>query len=436
MREIDGYQIFAELKRGPVTTIFKALDARNGRIVLIKLLQAEAAAEAQWRSQFLQESKISTQLAHANLRRIFHSGMIGSEPFLVLEYVEGPTLSELIGRHKKLPIDLCLFIAKELAKAIAAVHRNNFLHRDIKPQNIFLSQAGEVKLGDLGLAQALTDTNPSIAGTPAYMSPEQVLGREITAASDLFSYGAVLYEMLSGEAAFANRTLSATLHHVANWDPVPISRLRPEVPHEIVAACQKLLAKNPHERYAGAESVLAHLTRLERAYGVTTTKYHLAAFLESPETYREITLPSSVALAEAEAVPGRQRSPRVNWEITAVVSAIMFLAGVLFIWGVKRHVEHKAQANKMVGAVTAPVHQTPNPETAGYLDLWVTPHITRGVVRINGDSLGTTPLAAPLELPPGRHEVSIHHPRLGVRKIVISITAGDTLQQMIDFTNP
>jgi serine/threonine-protein kinase len=136
MREINGYQIFAELKRGPATTIFKALDIRHQQIVLIKRLHAEAAAEAHRRLQFVQESKVSTRLVHPNLRRLLNSGIVGDEPFLVLEYVEGPALAELIAQHHKLPIDLCLFIAKELAKAIAAAPQQ-FLHRDIKPHNIF-----------------------------------------------------------------------------------------------------------------------------------------------------------------------------------------------------------------------------------------------------------------------------------------------------------
>jgi serine/threonine protein kinase len=436
MRQIDGYQIFAELKRGPVTTIFKALDARHGRIVLIKLLSAEATIENNKRLQFFQESKLSERLAHPNLRRMYQSGMNGGEPFLVLEYVEGPTLFELICQHKKLPLDLCLFIAKELAKAVAAVHQNRVLHRDIKPHNIFLSFAGEVKLGDLGLADELVDANSFIAGTPAYMSPEQVLGREITEVSDLFSFGAVLYEMLTGEAAFANRTLSATLHHVANWEPVPISKLRPEVPEEIVATCQKLLAKNPAERYDSAETVIDHVGRLERVYELKTTKYHLAAFLESPETYREITLPSASADIDVDLAPRRRKRISVNWEITAVVSASMFLAGVLFIRGVKEYTENKVRRTDKVSAATAPLHDALLAGDIGYLDLRVDPPATPGVVHIDGDSIATTPLSAPIKLLPGRHKVGLYHPKWGSRDVEVLITVGDTIRQTVKLNDP
>lgn len=432
MLEIDGYHIFAELKRGPVTTIFKALDTRHGRIVLIKLLHADAATETNRLVQFLQESNINALMLHPNLRHIYQSGMVGDEPFLALEYVEGPTLFELITRHKKLPIDICLFIAKELAKAMAAVHRYNILHLDVKPHNIFLSFAGDVKLGDLGVARELVDSNPTIVGTPAYMSPEQVLGREITKSSDLFSFGAVFYEMLTGEAAFANRTLSATLHHVANWEPVPIIKLRPEVPNEFVAACQQLLAKNPAERYRDAEAVIEHLNWLEQLYSLTITKHELADFITSPETYRQIDLQQRVTIVEPGVDTKRyERAPTMSWGAAAVVSAVMFLAGVIFIIALKVQVESKVVSDANRSAIAAPALFPAQPEEYGYLDLSVKPW---GAVSIGPEALGKTPLARPIPLPPGSHKLRVQHPQWGEKEIEVQISVGDTLHRSLDLT--
>jgi serine/threonine protein kinase len=431
MLEIDGYHIFAELKRGPVTTIYKALDTRHGRIVLIKLLHAEAAAETNRLIQFLRESNINALMVHPNLRHIYQSGAVGDAPFLALEYVEGPTLSELIKKSKKLPIDICLFIAKELAGAIAAVHRYNVLHLDIKPHNIFISYTGNVKLGDLGFARDLVDTSQLIAGTPAYMSPEQVLGLEITKASDLFSFGAVFYEMLTGEAAFANQTLSATLHHVANWDPVPITRLRPEVPVEFVATCQKLLAKNPAERYRDAEAVIEQLTRLELLYGLTTSSHDLADFIAAPETYRQVTLEQNMTFPAAGADVKYYNPQGLSWGVVAVVSATMFLAGVLYIWGVKTYVQIQPGTGERKSVSAAPWQDS---SRMGFFDLQVNPAAASGVVYVDGDSLGLTPLAAPIALPPGRHEISISHPQWGERRISVDIVAGQTIRQIIDLT--
>jgi serine/threonine protein kinase len=435
MLEIDGYHIFAELKRGPMTTIFKALDTRHGRIVLIKLLHAEAAAETNRLIQFLREVNINALMVHPNLRHIYQSGAVGDEPFLALEYVEGPTLSELIKKCNKLPLDICLFVAKELARAMAAVHRYNVLHLDIKPHNIFISYAGNVKLGDLGFARDLVDTGHLITGTPAYMAPEQVLGLEITKASDLFSFGAVFYEMLTGETAFANQTLSGTLRHVANWDPIPISRLRPEVPVEFVAACQKLLAKNPAERYPDAETVIEQLAWLEQIYGLTTTPHDLADFITSPETYRQIALEQNAPLPRAAEIK-HYKTANLSWGLAAVVSATMFLAGVLYMWGVKMYLQNKPAKQETKSVVSALLQPSPDSSRLGYFDLQVHPAVVSGVVYIDGDSLGVLPLEAPIALPAGPHEISIFNSQLGEKKMRIDIVAGKTLRQAIDLTKP
>lgn len=433
MDRIDGYQIFAELKNGPVTTVFKAFDTRRNQVVLIKLLQAEAAIKEHWRAQFMQESRISAQLNHPNLRRTLHAGTLADQPYIVLEYVEGPTLAELIKQHKKLPIDLCIYIAKELARAIAAVHRNKVLHRDIKPQNIFLSMSGAVKLGDLGSAHELADVSPLTIGTPAYMSPEYILGQEVGESSDLFSLGAVLYEILTGEVAFVNRTLASTLLHVVNWDPVPISKLRPETPAELIITCQKLLAKKSAERYGSAKVVLDDLSFLGRSYGLSTNQRDLAQFLESPETYEGIDL-KAVAQRDAARTAGSrlQRIPTLSWGVAAILSASMFLAGVLFIKGLKEYF-YGPLVKAPSSSVTAPLPRAFTSANLGYLDLHLN---SGGEVFIDGETIGAGPMRALMALPVGPHEIDINDPFEGVTKKNITINSGDTLRLTIDLDEP
>lgn len=435
MHKIDGYQIFAELKHGPVTTIYKAVDSRHQRVVLIKLLNGEAAARPHWRAQFVQEGKISQRLHHPNLRRTLHTGTFEEQPFLALEYVEGPTLAELIHTHRKLPLDLCVYIAGELARAIAAVHRHKVLHNDIKPQNIFLSFNGAVKLGDLGLARELAaDSDPFMSGTPAYMSPEYILGREIKETSDLFSFGAVLYEMITGEVAFVNRTLSATLMHVANWEPVPLARLRPETPPELAAICQKLLAKNSHDRFPSAEEAEEALLQLQRRYGISTEAKQLAEFLEAPARYRAATwqMPGANA-AQGRPLPRKAgRTSAQNWGFTALMSATMFMAGVLFIKGVKGYMDNKARPAP--AAAAAGLHAAQAPATrAGYLDLRARPG---SVIYLDGDSIATTPLAAPLALPNGLYKVTVKSPGARPQEMKVYITAGDTVRKEVRLPAP
>lgn len=437
MENIDGYQVFAELRDGPVNTIYKALDLRHHQIVLIKLLHLEAADSEQWRSQFVQEGKISMRLAHANLRRTLSAGTHGERPYLVLEYVEGPTLFELIQKQGKLPLDLCLFIAKEVAAALASVHGFKILHHDIKPQNIFLSTNGAVKLGDLGLARELTEANPLLAGTPAYMSPEFILGQEINEASDLFSFGAVLYEMLTGEVAFVNRTLAATLLHVANWDPTPIAKLRPEAPQALVDICQKLLSKNSSSRYQHAQEVIHDFTRLERRCGLNTTPQKLASYLETPENYPRVNLQIMTAEPSTTngALPRPLPAPRGvhfsmhNLGVLAILSATMFFAGVLFIKVLKEFTEEEASARRIHAMSGAPARS----DSFGYLDLQGAPG---HVIFLDGDSIGVTPLRAPLSLPAGNHEIAIKSAHAAQQRFEVQISNGDTLRHFVNLTNP
>ncbi len=432
MENIDGYQVFAELKDGPVNTIYKALDLRHHQIVLIKLLHLEAADSEQWRNQFVHEGKISMRLAHANLRRTISAGMHGERPYIVLEYIEGPTLIELIKKQGKLPLDLCLFIAKEIAAALASVHSHKVLHHDVKPQNIFLSNNGAVKLGDLGLARELTEANPLLAGTPAYMSPEFILGQEINEASDLFSFGAVLYEMITGEVAFVNRTLAATLLHVANWDPTPITKLRTETPEALVQICQKLLSKNPSTRYQNANEAIHDLTQLERRCGLNTTAQKLAAFLEAPETYPRVNLQLTTTPASAPAALPAARMAHFsmhNLGMMAILSATMFFAGVLFIKVLKEYMYEDTPVRRANAVLSAPMFATGN----GYLDLQGPPG---AAVYINGDSIGVMPFVAPLTLPAGTHALEIRSARAQRQRFDIQISNGDTLYQRVNLTNP
>lgn len=435
MENIDGYQVFAELKDGPVNTIYKALDLRHHQIVLIKLLHLEAADSEQWRNQFVQEGKISMRLAHANLRRTISAGMHGERPYLVLEYIEGPTLFELIKKQGKLPLDLCLFIAKEIAAALASVHSHKVLHHDVKPQNIFLSNNGAVKLGDLGLARELTEANPLLAGTPAYMSPEFILGQEINEASDLFSFGAVMYEMLTGEVAFVNRTLAATLLHVANWDPTPIAKLRVETPEALVQICQKLLSKNPATRYQNASAVIHDLAQFEKSCGLNTNAQKLASFLEAPENYPRVNLQFLTATPAPTSAPPALPPPRIahfsihNLGMIAILSATMFFAGVLFIKVLKEFMYEDAPVRRANAVLSAPMLTTDN----GYLDLQGAPGAT---VYINGDSIGVMPFHTPLALPAGNHEIELRSARALRQRFNIQISNGDTLQHRVILTNP
>jgi serine/threonine protein kinase len=261
------------------------------------------------------------------------------------------------------------------------------------------------------------------------MSPEQVLGRDVTEASDLFSFGVVLYEMLTGESAFSTRTVTATLHHLVNWEPVPIQQARPETPRELVEICQKLLAKNSRDRYPNAETVFDFLTWLERGYGLITTSAHLAEFLESPETYRKVSL-QAADLSSLDKAPPLRAPRHVSWGMTAVVNATMFLAGVLFIKGVKTYFE----LNKASTPPVVQIQRQLNPEPAGILERQVVPASVSTYTPVESDSTATTPSASQLQ--PGWHDISPSYPHSGMKKENLKAVAGDTVRQRVDLSKP
>lgn len=334
MVKIEGYEIFAELQRGAWVTLFKAFDLQQQRAVLIKLLNDEHAPQAV-HEQLRVESALSGRFLHPNLRRVFASGKFEGRPYLVLEYVEGPTLAELLAQ--RLPVEFCAWIAKQVAQALSAVHRESIWHRDVKPRNIFISWEGEVKLGDLGLAVEADEAALSLAGTPAYLSPEIVLGQKISAGSDLFALGAVLYEMLTNVPPFADHTTSATLHRIANLEPTPLNKLRPEVPPEIISLCRALLAKTPEARLQDAEAVVAALTHFEQTYRLQTSAARLAFYLQTPEQYTPLEFlqkPEPPLTVSAPQPVYEQASPRKFRRALALFLPTIFVIGiVLFTWG-------------------------------------------------------------------------------------------------------
>ncbi len=334
MVKIEGYEIFAELQRGAWVTLFKAFDLQQQRTVLIKLLNEEHAPQAV-QEQLRVESALSGRFVHPNLRRVFASGKFEARPYLVLEYVEGPTLAELL--TLRLPVEFCAWIAKQVAQALSAVHREGIWHRDVKPRNIFISWEGEVKLGDLGLAVEADEVGISLAGTPAYLSPEIVLGQKISASSDLFALGAVLYEMLTCVPPFADHTTSATLHRIANLEPTPIAKLRPDVPPEITSLCRTLLAKTPEARLQDAEAVVADLTHFEQTYRLQTSTARLAFYLQTPEQYTPLEFlqkPEPPLTVSAPQPAYEQTSPRkFRRTLALLLPAILVTGVVLLTWG-------------------------------------------------------------------------------------------------------
>ncbi len=256
----DRYRVERELGQGGMATVYLAHDVRHDRRVAIKVLRPELSAVI-GAERFLAEIKTTANLQHPHILALFDSGKVDGTVFYVMPYVEGESLRDRLSREKQLPVDAAVRIAREVADALQYAHEHGVIHRDIKPENILL-HGGHALVADFGIALAaaatggsrMTETGMSL-GTPHYMSPEQAMGeREITARSDVYALGCVLYEMLTAEPPFQGATAQAIIARVMTEDPRPLTAQRKSVPPHVEAAVLTALEKVPADRFDSARA--------------------------------------------------------------------------------------------------------------------------------------------------------------------------------------
>jgi serine/threonine-protein kinase len=263
----DRYTIERELGAGGMATVYLAEDLKHDRKVALKVLRPELAAVI-GAERFLAEIKTTANLQHPHILPLHDSGEAGGTVFYVMPFIEGESLRDQLDRERQLPVEDAIRIAQEVADALDYAHRHGVIHRDIKPENILLHD-GRVMVADFGIALAvsrsdggtrLTETGMSL-GTPHYMSPEQAMGeREITAKSDVYALGCVLYEMLTGEPPFAGPTAQAIIARVLTEEPRSLTIQRRTIPPHVEAAVRTALAKLPADRFGSAAELSAALT--------------------------------------------------------------------------------------------------------------------------------------------------------------------------------
>jgi eukaryotic-like serine/threonine-protein kinase len=309
-KTISHYMILEKLGEGGMGVVYKALDTKLNRTVALKFLPAKALQSEEEKRRIVREAQAAAVLNHPNIATVHEINEINDQSFIVMEYIEGSGLEKRIAKGS-LKIDGVLDLVIQIGEGIQAAHENGIVHRDIKPNNVMVTETGRVKLMDFGLVKmrdvSLLTKEGTTLGTVPYMSPEQAMGEEVDHRTDLWSLGVLLYEMIAGQRPFKSDYEQALIYLIINEDPEPLRKHVPDISLELVRIIDRLLEKNKENRYPSATELLNDLKK-----------------------YRDSSRQEELGVLNARAVLHRLRRPQIAIPTIAAILVIVLVTGWFF----------------------------------------------------------------------------------------------------------
>lgn len=329
----NRYRLIEQIGMGGMAIVYRAVDLRTGHNVAVKVLRPEYNEDREFISRFQREAEAASKMTHHNIVNLLDVGMDGENRYLVMEYVQGKTLKAVIQERGKLSAPLACQIAIRILSALEHAHRNGIVHRDIKPQNILVHEDGHIKVADFGIARiadsATLTHGDNVMGSVHYFSPEQARGEGATAASDIYSTGIVLYEMLTGRVPYdGDNPVAVAMQHL-HAAPEPIQSISPDVPPSVVRVCMRAMEKNPAARYQTAREMATDLRAALEERG--------AEPVQMPENELDVRQPKPQVTTERTGNTGQRK--KVNSKasqrrrvriLTDVLIALAVLTGLFF----------------------------------------------------------------------------------------------------------
>jgi hypothetical protein len=423
--DIEGFRVDGELGSGSISSVYRAVEEPLGRTVALKVLRPTIAPSSPFAAQLEREARILAELCHPNIGLLYAFVKNDARMYLVLEYVDGFSLAALLAKRPTVPPDCVAAIGAAVARGLAHAHERGVVHRDIKPANVLVSRRGDVKIFDFGIAQRRVDDPVGLApmrletrledvaafGTPAYMSPEQILGEAVDARSDLFSLGVVLYQLVCGARPFERGDDRAperrpAAHRIRRDPPIPLHRRAPDVPLALERIIMRAIEKLPADRYQSAEAMAEELEELATSRSGVRCDRLVVRALE----HAGLLEPS--AAGEAAPIESRRASVRRAVAGLALLGVVAVAGG-----GALQATRHR----EGLGAGARPLELVP--ASAGYLRVLATPWAE---VWVDGQRVEVTPFARGIPLPAGTHYVTLVHPSAPVEKRTVSIAPGET----------